>query len=113
MLAQITPEWGSFLKESGVIGGIAFLLLYGMYLLINRYLNQQEKDRELLIKLILDKITSGNTSCERQTQVLTDLLQAVREMRTVVDRNVERLECLTDNLDKVEQCVASLKGLWK
>lgn len=105
MLAQLTPDILKALPNIGAYGYLFAFLLYGIYLLVNRSLTQQEGDRKLLLDMLIAEIEQNKKTDIEQAV----LLQAISTALTVID---SKTECIAKRISKLGRArLANVKQL--
>jgi septal ring factor EnvC (AmiA/AmiB activator) len=112
MLAQISPEILKSLPDLGLGEGFLFAAfsLYGAYLLVHRYLAQQEKDRNQLLAMIISQIEETKKESEAlraQVQALqTTQVKIVERLSRLVSGKritVRKIECVSEQIAKLRE----------
>lgn len=85
MLAQITPEILKALPQLGEGFLFAGLILYGTYLLLDRFLKQQESDRTRLLDMLLSQVDAN----KREIDSLCTNMERIARARSRVSRKVD------------------------
>lgn len=112
MLAQISPDILKALPDLGLGEGFLFaaFCLYGAYLLIHRYLTQQEKDRNQLLAMVISQIEENKKEADclaakvaamqaEQTKLVEKLARLVSGQRVTI----RKIECAIERIDKIRE----------